>query len=357
VEAKMNLQRKLALMIATGAVALGAGHFVQEKADQRAESATAEPEAPPAPIVMSSVTTVAAGPGDAVMPMEDFARQPALPAEAAPMPVSTQMASVPAKTQDAAPPVVSAPVEMATSPALSELVQNRGYAEGAFDTQPKAATADCNVQLTLMAQPGAMIGLSLLAPCNPDERVVLKSAGLAVTGQTSASGALLASLPALTAVSEVTVAFGNGEQASSSIAVPDAISYRRFGVQWQDGDAFQLHAFENGATYNQPGDISSAFTGTPGQGGFLTLLGDANTKLPLLAEIYTFPRGKDAEIVLEAAVTSATCGREILGETVKAVEGTVEITDLSLAMPDCEGVGDILVLKNLMQDTKLAAAN
>ncbi len=215
----------------------------------------------------------------------------------------------------------------------------------------------CSTQLDLIPQPGAMIGLTLLAPCHPEERVVLRHAGLAVTGKTSASGALFATIPALTAVSQVEVLFPSGEVATAQIGMPEITAMQRFVVQWQDGDAFQLHGFENGGGYGQPGHVSASYPGKAGAGAFLTLLGDSTTDLPLLAEAYTFGADFDAQIVLEAAVTEATCGREILGETIIAAEGSVEITDLSLAMPDCSAVGDILVLKNLVQDMKLAAAN
>lgn len=312
----MNLQRKVSLMVLTGAVALGAGHFVQNKAANRFAGDM------PA-VAVSSVTPVAAGPQDnasAALPVVN----PAEPVAAAkPLAVSEE-------TADA----LSA--KMALTPAVSD---------------------NCAMQLDLIAQPDAMIGLSLLAPCHTEQRVVLRHAGLAVTGRTSASGSLFATLPALTALAEVEVGFASGEQVAASVGMPDFEGVQRFAVQWQDADAFQLHAFEKGADYDKPGHISAAFTGVPGESGFLTVLGDASTSLPLLAEVYTFGPDRDAEIVVEAAVTEETCGRETLGETLYAAVGTVEITDLTLAMPGCDAVGDILVLKNLLQDMTLAAAN
>ena len=75
-----------------------------------------------------------------------------------------------------------------------------------------------------------------------------------------------------------------------------------------------------------------------------------------MAQIYTFPAdGLAAEVVIEAEVTTGTCGQEMLAETVASGEGRVVITDLTLAMPDCSGIGDFLVLKNLVSDMKIAA--
>ncbi len=335
----MNLQRKLTLAVATGAIALGAGHYVQNKAASRV--------AGDLPMVkVSSVVPVAAGPAELAPRVPDV-HPPVLQGAAAP--VIALAAGSMAVPEDVAPEVFAPQV-------LAAVEATKTSPMPAAEPLP-AAVDDCAVQFDLIAQPGAMVGVSLLAPCQPDQRVVLRHAGLAVTGQTSASGALFAALPALTDVAEVTVAFASGQSVGASVPMPDFAGVRRFAVQWQDADAFQLHAFENGAGYDQPGHISAAFTGTYGETGVLTLLGDAATHLPLLAEVYTFGRDSTAEIVVEAAVTEGTCGREILGETILASGGAVEITDLTLAMPGCDAVGDILVLKNLAQGMTLASAN
>ncbi len=313
----MNIQRKLTLVVATGAVALGAGHFVQKRAADRVAAA---------PVIVSAVEPLAAGPEVTLMPKID----------------------------------VTAPI-LASEPATVSPPEARGaevqVAEVLPAAEPIVETPNCGPLLELISQPGAMIGLTLLAPCNANERIVLHHAGLVVTGRTTASGAYFASVPALTAVSEVQIVFASGSTTTASIDMPEASRLHRFGVQWQDVDDFQLNAFENGANYNQTGHISAAFTGIPGDGGFLTILGDSSTDLPLLAEVYTFGKDPKADIVIEAAVTQATCGRELLGETLSASDGNVEITDLTIAMPDCEAIGDILVLKNPDQDMKLAAAN
>ena len=91
-------------------------------------------------------------------------------------------------------------------------------------------------------------------------------------------------------------------------------------------------------------------------GGFLQILGDPAAPMPLLAEVYTYPAGKTpVEMVVESAVTDKTCGRELLAEIIAVQGGEVDVTDLTLAMPDCSAVGDFLVLNNLAQDMTLAA--
>jgi hypothetical protein len=79
----------------------------------------------------------------------------------------------------------------------------------------------------------------------------------------------------------------------------------------------------------------------------------------MMAEVYTWPADAAVSVVpsVEAVVTDATCARELLGETIHAADGKVTIKDLTLAMPDCDALGDILVLNNLVPDVTLAAAN
>ena len=240
------------------------------------------------------------------------------------------------------------------------------------DTMPTAplaaqpAAPECKLTLDLSAEPGAMIGARLLAPCHPDQRIVLHHAGLVVTGQTTATGAMFLGLPALEAVAEVAVVFGNGDRVSAVVELADFAGLHRFGVQWQAGrDAFQLQAYEGGASFGDAGHVSAENPGTAPTGpnqtgdGYLSLLGDATTELPMLAEVYTFPRNPafGAEVVIEAPVTAVTCGHEMIGETLSSRAGKVTVTELTLAMPECDAVGGFLVLKNLVPDMTLAAAN
>jgi hypothetical protein len=193
--------------------------------------------------------------------------------------------------------------------------------------------------------------------------VVLKHAGLAVSAKTTMTGAVFADLPALEKSAKVEVLFKDGTSISSTIEVPEIASVRRFAIEWQADDAFQLHGFENGAGYGDKGDVSGAnpnrpASGVPASGGFLSVLGDSTTEMPLLAEVYTYPVDAAAkpDVVVEAAVTPTTCGREMLGETLLSLGGAVTTSDLTVAMPECDAIGDYLVLNNLVPDMNIASS-
>ena len=231
------------------------------------------------------------------------------------------------------------------------------------DSTSTSTPRDCTPLLGLSPRPGAMIDVLLSAPCRRDERVVLRHAGLAVTYRTNATGALFASLPALSADARVSILFAGGETMDARLSLPEAAEFRRFGVQWMGPQTFEVNAFENGADYGQPGHVSAATPQNPAQtmlplDGFLSILGDATVDAPMLAQIYTFPGRPDAvPVLIEAEVTKATCGHEMLGDVLTADRGTVRMSDLSITMPGCDAIGDYLVLKNLAPDLKLASAN
>ena len=149
----------------------------------------------------------------------------------------------------------------------------------------------------------------------------------------------------------------DGTKTEAALEVPEAADFRRFGVQWQGEDAFQVNAYQNGASFGAAGHIYGVQPGLAADaGGFLQTLGDPAAPMPLLAEIYTYPaRQTLVEMVVEAAVTPQTCGREMLGETIMAGAGQVLLTELTVSMPDCSAVGDFLVLSNLALDVTLAA--
>ena len=316
----MDMKRRAARGVAVLAVALAAGHLVQNMGNARVPRPVASAELVKKPV---NVETVAAGP------------------KAAPAVVKAVEAAPVLLLADASPPVRRNPAPVTKA-------------------APSAPAKACEISLDLMTEPHGMIGLTLLAPCHPNQRVVLHQGGLAVTGKTTATGALFTDLPAMETPALVEVAFADGTRTRAEIAVPDLVTLRRFGLQWQPDDTFQIHAFENGATYGEPGHISAADPHLPAAGGgFLTLLGEADTENPLLAEVYTFPASPSAkvEVVVEAAVTDKSCARELIAETLNSAGGSVFVTDLTVAMPECAAMGDYLVLKNLALDLNMAAAN
>lgn len=312
--------KRLLHVCAVIGIALGAGHVAQSGQRNVSYASVLSQMTPVDVIALSATAETQPGPR---VPFTDDMALPVLP-------LATSR------------PDVSAPARLEMPSALADL--------------------ECTPVLRLAPAAGAMIDVGLSSPCHPSARVVLRHAGLAVTYRTNSVGALTARLPALEEQALVSVLFAGGTTIEAELALPEAAQMRRFGVQWLGPLAFGINAFENGAAYGGAGHVSAADAGRPTDGqqdqGFLTLLGDETVDQPMLAEVYTYPAGSsDVPILVEAAVTTKTCGQDLLGETLNVAGGTVALTDLSVTMPGCDAAGDFLLLKNLVPDMTLASAN
>ncbi|MDN5785799.1 hypothetical protein [Pseudorhodobacter sp.] len=354
----MDMMRKVAMVAATLSVALGAGYTIQnslvgKNAPQRdAQASDRKP---------TGIKPLAAGLGgvpNATMPEPTQSPAPKLP-EAAFAPTPEPGAAENPAQADAMTPEAASPATM---------TENATPATGANisppDTVLSGDSTNCPISLDLIASAQATIDITLIAPCRTSERVVLRHGGLTVTAQTSLTGTLFTSLPGMEPTGRVTVLFGDSVEAVAKVSLPDLPEYRRFAVQWMAEDAFQLSALEGGASFGDAGNITAANPGQrlPGvemKGGYMSVLGDASVPLPMLAEVYTYPVDKMAtvDLSIEAEVTEATCNRELLGEVLYSDGGAVTKTDLTMATPACDAVGDVLVLNDPLPDVKLANLN
>jgi hypothetical protein len=310
----MKRQRSLGLIAVTVLAALGAGQYMQSGV---AESSVAMSPLPPS----ASVTPVALAPEPAV---QQSARV-------------TPAAGTPLASFD----VVTLPVAFETTPEPAPIPTPA--------PEPLAAAA-CPVTLDVFAETGGMIGVTLTAPCHPNERVVLRHDALAVALRTTATGSLFATIPALTQTGDIALRFADGTEHAGAAPIPELADMRRIAVQWMADDRFALNAFEGGADYGQPGHI------TAGAGPLHVALGDPSVDLPMLAEVYTLPAKANPRLTIEAAVTATTCGRELIGETLFSDGGKVTVAELTMAVPDCDELGGFVVLNNPLSDMKLALA-
>jgi hypothetical protein len=163
--------------------------------------------------------------------------------------------------------------------------------------------------------------------------VELRHEGLALAYRTLPSGNLFVTLPALSDKAIVSARLPDGDTVIATAAIPDLSGLRRIGVGWSGADAFQL---------------------IPGAGAATVMLGEPTVERPMVAAILNMTPGAAAP-GFEAAVTPATCGRTLAGTVVVQDGPSAAVSDLTLSMPACDAVGDILVLNNLLPDVTLAA--
>ena len=231
---------------------------------------------------------------------------------------------------------------------------------------PQLLTETCEVTAKARPMAAAMVNVTLNAPCLPYERVTVHHNGMIFTQTTSKAGALDINVPSLAETAVFVFAFGNGEGAVAQTHVEDLEDFGRVVLQWKGQTGFQLHALEAGSDYEgkghvwggQPREIAAAITGA---GGFIKMNGDLSASEPLVAEVYTFPKSLETSVggvrlSVEAEVIQANCGQEIEAQALELRDNqSIKTRDLNLAVPDCDAVGNFLVLNNLLEDLKVAS--
>lgn len=228
-----------------------------------------------------------------------------------------------------------------------------------------APSFGCDIAFKAQPTAAAMVKLSLSAPCLANERFTLHHNGMMFAEATDAEGRAEISVPALNTKAIFIATFASGASAVADAEVGTLEYYDRVVVQWSGAEGLQIHALEYGSQYGDEGhvwagaarDLASA---AKGEGGFITRLGDAAGFNPMMAEIYTFPSGTALKegmirISLEAEVTEQNCATDVEAQTLqKSANERMAVKELMLAMPECDAVGDYLVLKNLFDDLNIA---
>jgi hypothetical protein len=322
------------------AAALGAGHLMQwwgagdSPGQARVAMAAVAPAAAPALETVTDIVPLAAGRG---VPLPE---DPALP------PRPARLAG------GAAAPVALRPVpaDAAATPSLP-----------AFG----ALGLPCEAALFAAPSPGGMIRVTLEAPCLAGAILTLRHGPLVADLVASSSGALEAMVPALSAAAEVTLTAPDGQVLSARAEVPDAAAHARFATLWTGETPLEIHAFEDGADYGEPGHVwagapREAAVAEAGRGGFLVRLGTPGLEGGRWAEVYTLPLdpGRVARVRLqvEVPVTAASCGRDLTARVLQiGPDSPGAPVDLRLAMPDCDAAGGYLVLKGIAQDLRIAS--
>ncbi|WP_113911717.1 hypothetical protein [Roseovarius dicentrarchi] len=337
----MQKIRMFAIGCGTLALALGAGHFMQLAKSPKTAAATPVAQQP-------DIAAVRPAPADGALDLKSIEMTSATPTPPGDAQAPAGLPALPEGT------VREAALGDATA-TMSD----------ALPREVVAPSLTCDYALTADTAPGAMVALSLDAPCAKSERFTLHHNGLMFTQVTDEGGHASMLVPALASAAVFIAAFPNGEGAVASVDVESVDYYQRVVVQWQGNSGVQLHALEFDAEMGSDGHVWSGArrdvaAAADGNRGFMTLLGDADQPDALLAEVYTFPsrlKGRDGNVALsvEAEVTQGNCARDIEAQALQTQPGgTLRVQELTLAIPECDAVGDFLVLKNLLNDLTIA---
>lgn len=363
--------KQVGMAAGTFSVALGIG-FVMQNGDALAsrfgtETAPPEPapftadgaeemslEVPVAPIE-EPVVALAAEPQVTEPVQEQTVAIAAEPEIEEPIDVVASAVVLPSAVQ--VPTEQEAPVQLANLDA--EILPN-------VETDIAVDPLDCSPSMEGLAGSGAMVKVVVNAPCHADTAFVTHHQGMMFSAMTNDAGMATFTVPALAEVSVIITAFANGDGAVATTVVPDFADYDRAVLQWQGDEAVMLSAYEGAAEFGDSGHIYNQNPGDmarldQAEGGYLMQLGDASVEGALMAEVYTFPTGatntmETVMLVAEAEITNDNCGQELNAQSIQvSPSGETAALDLVMTMPDCEAVGDVLILQNMFEDLTLAS--
>ncbi|APO88428.1 hypothetical protein [Marivivens sp. JLT3646] len=341
----MSRSRKMMTAGVTFSAALAVG-FVMQNGNAFAERST-DVEAMPAPVQ----STVLVEPSVALRDVD-------LPEDAGPFMVAPEVHVTELKVPASIDPVVTDIVPI--------LVASTGPDDPISELSDEIAlNVDCVPEMAAEATAYGMVNLTVDASCYPQARFTVHHQGMMFSVATDEDGQFAAEVPALTENAVFIAAFDDGMGAVASATVPDVSDLDRAVLQWQGNAAVGIHAFEFGAEFGADGHVwmdapRSPSAAANGQ-GFLVRLGNADLPEPLIAEVYTYPTAHSAsggaiELSVEASITIRNCGRDVAAQSIQiGPEHDAEAVDLQVTMPDCDAVGDFLVLKNMFTDLTLAA--
>ena len=220
---------------------------------------------------------------------------------------------------------------------------------------------NCDPRLFATPAPAAMVTVTVRATCDPNAHVLVRQGNLRAVQRTNADGRLNLRLPALDERVEIEVTIGD-QVLSAEAHVPEAANFQHVALSWSGPQMLRLNAFEFGAPRNSVGHVWSGAPKSPvrasrGTGGFLTRL--VTEQGPSL-EIYSLPTGRSplrgvVRLAVEAKVTAETCGRVAKARAYQPTAfRRLSETDVEVALPDCDRVGEVVVLQNLLRDVRLA---
>jgi len=219
----------------------------------------------------------------------------------------------------------------------------------------------CGFEVTAEAAPCAMIALGVSAPCHPETDVMIDHAGMTFTARTDSVGLLVIDIPALETPANVAVSLPDGSQDHAMLPMPGLSALDRVALIWSGDLGMELHALEGNAEWFSDGHVRPDAPRLPDAledgRGFLSVLGDPESDIPIFAQIYTMPRPELAgtsDVTVDAPITPDNCTLSADARILSSRAGRLDVTPLRFTYPGCDAVGDTLVLQNLVQDPRLA---
>ncbi|MEM6407632.1 MAG: hypothetical protein AAF700_04360 [Pseudomonadota bacterium] len=196
----------------------------------------------------------------------------------------------------------------------------------------------CGETLRVTAGAAALLKVEITAPCRPHAAVTIEHAGLRFEDALSYAGVLEFVIPALEESGTVTARLGQDTALTQADPVEDLSQFTRIAIGWDAGHAMEILA------------------DAPAHLPVTVLRFGPNKDLHILSH-HRDPGHKPGVIRLALArmIEVETCASGAEGSVLKLLPDLPpQRYKLKLAAPGCAHLGEMFLLKNILQDLKLA---
>ncbi len=229
--------------------------------------------------------------------------------------------------------------------------------------EPAAPVVSCETTQSVEAGIAGMLSVMVSAPCAPDGKITVSQGPLKADWKLDGTGTRHLSFAAIAPDHPLLIEWPNGKVTEHAVPETLGLPPYRTVLNWKGAKFLSLNAQEFGATTGTLGHIHASQTASPeraarGAGGFLMVLGDGSGHT---AEVYTFPADQIqtqgvVRLTVSAPITLRTCGRQAVANAYQSDPfGGYRTSQVNVTLPECDAIGQTLVLKNLFRDLRLAA--
>ncbi|WP_116086224.1 hypothetical protein [Tropicimonas sp. IMCC34011] len=182
---------------------------------------------------------------------------------------------------------------------------------------------DCEAALALAPGDGNTVSLSISAPCYPNSAASIEHDGLAFSVRLDEAGELDLAVPALSQDASFALMLPDGARTTSRIALETPGPAR---IALQSGSEIDLRSGDDGQS--------------------VIRLGDASIPGGALLQVFTYSEQDAPAVTIDAEITLASCGRRLSALAALKDNGAdaAEPARVTLTMPGCDAVGDLLVM-------------
>lgn len=208
----------------------------------------------------------------------------------------------------------------------------------------------CGPSLNIEPEKGGILSVTVTAPCRAGEAVEIAHGPLRFTERLSVRGALRVTVPRLSRATGFTARIG--ATFLQADAAGDGETAHVSGLVWSPPLELSLVALEFGAG---PGSRGHVTAGVESGAGRVLRLGEP--ALGLVTDLYAGPATEGPGVVrlhVRARRTEAACSGEQSLVAFRTDSSGLTVRDIRLRLGPCNGAPETILLKNLLEDLKIA---